>query len=363
MKKRKSKLQICEKCGLHYINRSNHDITCAAIPHERGLQELCEKCGTFYDSIKGHACFAETPHEASAAIIIPRKHQSAPKEHWADREVRLAAQEIVEGKASGTTPSDEFWNYGETQTVAEHPRVVEALRKLESEMEDCRNTQELLEKTAMYHEMNERAAQVNQWDGQGRWMGKENEEMRHGELLTPQRFMERLERVIGPGRVWLNSFAVYKRVALLAPDPEGMEAPRLVNRPGMTEQQADILQRFERDFQGTHDARKQMKALDATIAALKVTEVSEPENLRGKKQVATLQYPLGTEWMIMRFDEYGVPTEPKHLGWRTALLSLISLGVITEKEAHRAFPVGSGPAANWYREQMQMMRQRGSIPA
>jgi hypothetical protein len=68
--------------------------------------------------------------------------------------------------------------------------------------------------------------------------------------------------------------------------------------------------------------------------------------------LCSLQYPLATEWMIMRFDEFGVPTSAKHLGWRTALLTLIRLGIITPKQAEEAFPLGSGPASQWYRQQI-----------
>jgi hypothetical protein len=66
--------------------------------------------------------------------------------------------------------------------------------------------------------------------------------------------------------------------------------------------------------------------------------------------------------MVMRFDEYGVPTTAKYLGWRTALLSMIRLNVITEKEANKAFPLGNGPASSWYREQLFIFRaERGHI--
>jgi hypothetical protein len=169
----------------------------------------------------------------------------------------------------------------------------------------------------MLHELNEMASKPNQWDGQGRWIGRENEDMRIGLILTPFQFLERLERVIGFGRVWLNRFAVLNRVALLAPD---RSAPSLILLPGQAERKPD-----------------------------------EPV------QVGTLQWPCGSEWMVMRFDEYGVPTTAKYLGWRTALLSMIQLHVVTEKEAHRAFPLGSGPASSWYRKQLQMMRNRNGV--
>jgi hypothetical protein len=192
---------------------------------------------------------------------------------------------------------------------------------LEQERDNSRNSQEYLEKTQMLHELNEDALKVNCWDGQSRWMGKENEEMRQGEVLTPFKFMDRLEKAIGAGRVQLNRYAVHKRVALLAPD---REERRLVLLPGE----------------------------------------SQPDE-SGLVQVATLQYPLSTEWMIMRFDDYGVPTTPKYLGWRTALLSLIKLRVISETEAHKAFPLVENRAVSvqdWYREQLYMLRaEQGQV--
>jgi hypothetical protein len=62
--------------------------------------------------------------------------------------------------------------------------------------------------------------------------------------------------------------------------------------------------------------------------------------------------------MVPRFDEYGVPKNAKYLGWRTALLSMIDLHVITAKEAHTAFPLSEGPAGAWYREQLFRIRNR-----
>jgi hypothetical protein len=86
-------------------------------------------------------------------------------------------------------------------------------------------------------------------------------------------------------------------------------------------------------------------------------EAEVPEFLR----VGTLQAPLGTEWMMMNFDEFGVPTSPMYVGWRTALLTMMRARVITEGEAHTAFPVGSGPAAEWYLQQLYMMRNGETV--
>jgi hypothetical protein len=260
----------------------------------------------------------------SAAVVIPAQHQSAPKEHWSAKELALAADEIMTGKFTAEPDKDELFNYGPTQQLAKHPRVQEALARLEREKTDASNSQEFVEKLQQQHELNEMAAQADKWDGQGRWIGADNEKMRYGEILSPLAFMQRLTKVIGYTRVTLGRFAVLSRVALLAPQP--------------TENESRI------------------------ITMESIAKARSKELYEGKAQVGTLQYPLGTEWMIMRFDEYGVPLEAKFLGWRTALLSMILCGVITEKEAHKAFPLGSGPAGDWYRKQLQLQRNsKGAV--
>lgn len=360
MKSRQVNIQNCDECGGPYIDKAKHDQSCPA-KNQRGLRELCDKCGAFYFHLEGHACAAEAEKPEAASIIIPRQHQSAPKEHPAAKAIKEAAQEIVDGKFVPKFGADDFFHYGETHTVAFHPRVQETMAKLEEQARDTHlNTQEMLEKAHAYHELNERASQSNQWDGQGRWIGKENEEMRHGQILSPFQFMEQLRTVTGTRPIELNNFAVLNRVAILVPDPDYKPRPR----PNTgTEDSIEILRRFAHKIDATLDIRKQLQELEAAERAMQLTNSGQAEHLRGKMQAATLQYPLGTEWMIMRFDDYGVPVEPKFLGWRTALLSLITLRVITEKEAHAAFPVGSGPAAAWYLQQLQMLRSQGVIPA
>jgi hypothetical protein len=281
---------------------------------------------------------SEDKISGAPAIHIAPEHQSAPKKNWADIEIEKAAEEIRTGQFTPTLEDDDLITIGiqrgalpaspadidmnstaASLMLAQHPRVQDALRRLEQEQRDAKTSQEALEKSQMLFELNEEASKPNQWDGQGRWLGRENEEMRIGLILTPFQFLERLEKVIGVGKVMLNRYAVLKRVALLAPQKSG-ERP-LVLLPGQ----------------------------------------AEPDE-KGLVHVGTLQWPCSSEWMIMKFDEYGVPTTAKYLGWRTALLSMIRANVITEKQAHKAFPLTSGPAANWYRRQLQIFRsQKGLV--
>lgn len=286
------------------------------------------------------------------AVHIDRRHQSAPKETDADKAVRLAAQEIDEGKwvapademnmpdvALMTGPrgrAQEFAQQGrfdmnalettrQTLDLGKHPRVIEALAKLEEEKSTARTSQEYVEKTAMLFELNAMSKRGEHWDGETRWQGAENEEMRRGEVLKPIQFYERLMRVIGKGVQWAER--------------EHWVGGRRVCTIGNG-----------RVLLGRHGVR--LNDVGAYRVPLLVMGADLTQNEAEPMQVATLQYPLATEWMVMGFDEFGVPTSAKHIGWRTALLSMIRLGVISEKEAHKAFPLGTGPAAAWYREQL-----------
>ena len=292
------------------------------------------------------------PRPEAPALHIAREHQSAPAEHWADQEVAKAAEEIRGGQFTPVAAEEDdllaiglqrglaikdpsqlagneklalFEQTADSVALAQHPRVQEMLVRLEKEKNDAQSSQEMLEKTAMLHEANQRAARKNLWDGQGRWLGKEAEEMRMVNILSWQQWLRRLTKVIGEGRVFVSEGIRAGRTNVLVPRPSRILGPE--SRAGFDWFSGP----------GTRDSG-----------------LYEP--------VATIQ-PVNPEWMVMRFSEYGEPTCPKYLGWRTPLLSLIAQRIITEKEAHRAFPLGSGPAADWYRQQLFELRSREGVLA
>ena len=191
------------------------------------------------------------------------------------------------------------------------------LVRLEQEKLTAKTSEEKMEKAQILHEMNERVARKNCWDGQGRWIGKEAEEMRMVNILTWKQWLQRLEHVIGEGRIFINRYAVAGRCAVLVPN-SAYNRNLIISLGGESEKDAPYL------------------------------------------PVATIQ-PVSPEWMVMRFSEYGEPTCPKYLGWRTALLCLIDKKIITEKEAHTAFPLTLGPASEWYRQQLFEMRSRDGV--
>ena len=350
----------------------------------------------------------------SPALHIARKNQSAPKQHWAEKEIQIAAEEIDSGRyvpdtsaegalnglglalstgstgmAVGQQPDFETFHRQAIETrdldqIGRHPRVVAALERLKREVEEIKNPQELYEKQWQMHELNELKAKGNQWDGQERWKGKnakeqqEIEEMRIGRILTPQAFHAELEKVIGRGRVLLSPHAVKEnpddksaRCGLYVPNPRWQGSKSVQTEYAATkagelraEGEKKLTQAKQLRVQGFHTLadRKFQEAGNLAQAATTLLmeastdiQLAEPELLR----VGTLQWPCGSEWMVMRFDRYGVPTTAKYIGWRTALLTMVRCQAITEEEAHKAFPVGSGKAGNWYLEQLFMLRNAG----
>jgi hypothetical protein len=340
----------------------------------------------------------------SPALHIARRHQSAPKATELDVAVRKAAEEIDGGRwieDPRANPEKELDGMGLTQPtgrlddvvrrmgphdgfaaevqqgralsqLGRHPRVQEAIEKLESETEDGKTPDQVMENRWRMWEMTRDQVSKNQWDGQERWMGRENEEMRHGEVMTPAAFYERLVEVTGPGRLirgtrpdMQNPGDRSGRIGLYVPNPEWEGAATRVYKNVEARKVRDagkdhmlLAQKLrkaghnaeaDREFDMAGEA---FEAAGGMLVGIAADDRFKPELLR----VATLQYPAMTEFMVMHFDEYGVPTEAKFIGWRTALLTMIRCNAITEEEAHMAFPVGTGEAAVWYLEQLYRMR-------
>jgi hypothetical protein len=312
------------------------------------------------------------------AVHIDRRHQKAPKEAEADKAVRLAAEEIDKGQ--WTLPAETATEMGEIPGVAlragtadfidpaknpwgqkdfdatdqslvlgEHPRVLEALQKMEEQKSEARiDGQKYAELAAMQHETVENSRRRQRWDGQERWQEEDVLESRKGLILNPLEFYKRLmEEGLESG----GNLAVvedYPTTQLEWVDGVLKRIPCYVRAMGT----GRILLGFH--IKKIHPADK-----SGRIAVLVMAHSDNPVQMPGHKtpdeepvQVATLQAPFSTEWMVMKFDEFGVPRTPRFIGWRTALLALIRNGVVTAQEAHRAFPVGTGPQASWYRQQL-----------
>jgi hypothetical protein len=345
----------------------------------------------------------------SPALHIARKHQSSPKETDLGRAVKKAAEEIDGGRwidddtgsperaldgMGLTLPTGELDSvrrrmgmHGQfaqevdtTRTLnklGRHPRVQEAIEKLQGESDDGKRPDEVLEREWKLWEMTRDQVADNKWDGQGRWEGAENEEMRHGQLLAPFQFRDQLCKTIGKERLIFgttpsrqNPEDLSWRVGIYVPNPQWKgEAPVKYKNVEMRKLRAvgeEKLKHARRlraaGFNAEADKAFAFAAEVGETAGAMMMEINAEESVPQLLRVASLQGPLSTEWMCMHFDEFGVPTEAKYLGWRTALLTMVRTRAITEAEAHTAFPVDSlSKPGEWYLQQLYRLRNPGTM--
>jgi hypothetical protein len=237
------------------------------------------------------------------AVIIPAHHQSAPKS--AD-EPRKQFVNMAEAPAVHTGDYDSEMDLPEYSD--------QSMPMPYAEKSPTKNVEAALEWAEKNY--NDERLKGARWQGQERWQGRENEEMRLVRIMHPHTFIRHLQ-VAGiaatfdadlegsprNSRIWLNNFTRVGRVGVNA------------------------------------------------------WFYDKEEGKRVAKTLTTLQYPYGPEWSIMRFDKYNVPTNERYRGWRTTLLELMKKQVLTEEEAHRAFgaPIDN-PASALYREELFKIR-------
>lgn len=274
--------------------------------------------------------------KTAPAVHIPREHQSAPKDREIEKAMRGALQEMKDGtyvpepvlkeNVFGQM-EDEFFTTG-TEALLAHPRVADAMRVLETQTSD-KASNEYLEKLEQLHEINAQIRAGHKWEGQSRWQGKENEEMRLVNPITAGRFIEMLNAA---GIKAAVEPSVKREIK---PDPE-TGRPRWFE----TESSDALICLGRKVFRG-------VVGLYAWVDA-------------EYKYVNKLQVPVGPEWTLMRFDEYDLPTNERYHGWRTAVLALIRQRVITERQAELAFgKVVENDASLFYRQQLYEFRNAG----
>ena len=176
------------------------------------------------------------------------------------------------------------------------------------------------------------AAKGQRWEGQERWQGRENEEMRLVRVMHPHTVFERLRRAGVDARTESPEFDVWT-----------------VGGDGKPE-----LRKVVRSTGRIWLSRESRVGRIGVMAYV-------PDQMTGRReirQVTTLQYPYGPEWSLMRFNSVGVATDERYRGWRTAMLQMVLADVLTEREVERAFGPATGPASLHYREQMQGYRNR-----
>ena len=182
-------------------------------------------------------------------------------------------------------------------------------------------------------EANYAASEKFRWKGQERWMGRENEEMRLVNILTPVGFFRKLQRAGVDARIEAPSYYV-------------MDLDHRTGKMVQVKRERTAGRMWLHD----HNIGGRVGISAWVWDAVK--------GIRVRRCVASLQDGCGPEWSLMHFNEYDVPVTERYRGWRTALLMLITKGVITEDEADRAFgPPVLNKASELYREQLQDYRK------
>lgn len=195
------------------------------------------------------------------------------------------------------------------------------------------SSQEMIDAEQEAFELAYAGAAGRRWQGQERWQGRENEEMRVVNILHPHAIFRRLQRAGVDARIEAPSYYVW-------------DVDHKTGKPIAVKQERTEGRMWLHDFvvQGR-------VGISAWVYQKNIGK-------RVRKCVTSLQYPVGPEWSVLRFDEYNVPTVEKYRGWRTALLMLMMEDVITEEEVNRAFPLVLNPASDFYRLQVQEIRRR-----
>jgi hypothetical protein len=293
--------------------------------------------------------------ETMSNIIIPYEHQSSPKTSEAERVVREASEDLRTGRFQPVIKHgmDGYFDSGPSEWLSQHPRVQEAVAKLQHQVRDKTNA-EYLEKAEMLYEVNAMARAKGKWDGQRRWQGRENEEMRLVNVMHAHAFLRKL----CDHGVRADIFRQPSSAIWLGPKAAGrIGVYAMVCGQAAKEEHFGVVDRVNLmisngDFQKLTGTLQQnvMNEFNLAVQGIK-------KHLPAAARVAMIQDNYSPEWSLFRFDEYDCPTTERYHGWRTTLLSLILRGVLTEKQAHEVFGAPMGPASEFYRMQLQQHRQ------
>jgi hypothetical protein len=200
------------------------------------------------------------------------------------------------------------------------------------EVRDRKITEEEMEEMDKEYALSYASAEPQRWAKQELWQGKENEEMRLTRIMHPHAVFELLRRAGVDARIDAPTHYV-----MGVDDKTGLMVP--------------MLKQVSSGRLWLHD--------DTVKGKVGVSAWVYRNGEKVRRCVASLQYPYGPEWSIMRFNEYNVPTVEKYRGWRTAMLQLILAGVLTEEEVDRAFGPATDNDASWfYRQALLGHRQR-----
>lgn len=208
------------------------------------------------------------------------------------------------------------------------PRMAAQMRDLEGRVLTTSHSAHV-EQMMMAYEENYASSRQHQWHGQQRWMGRENEEMRMVRIYHPYQFI----RLLNKGGIRAEIKNEYQ-------DRFSARAVRVWLNPFMAKAKFRNVE--------TNEVRE----VPSGLIGVNTWMADDYTGAMEVRTITTLQYPYGPEWSVMRFNDYNVPTREKYKGWRTALLTMIVAGVLSEAEAHKCFGEPRGMASLFYREQL-----------
>jgi hypothetical protein len=264
-------------------------------------------------------------------VHIPLEHQAAPTLKY-DPVLAREAAEFQDKKAARRRDWDSFDR--EMDMPGHHDPGIAMLRRAE------KNVTAWTEENLELWELNCQRAAWQQWQGQERWQGRENEEMRLVNILYPEQVMRKLRKAGVDARsyehpnadIWLNDWTCNGLVGLNVWVP-----PTEMDEAGYLEALSQTTGQKQKD-----------ELFENYMACVNRRKI--------RRTVTSLQSP-GPEFSIMRFNAHNVPTKEKFRGWRTAMLVLIYTGILTEEQVNIAFGPAIGEAGAFYRQQLYNLRQ------
>jgi len=205
---------------------------------------------------------------------------------------------------------------------------------VELRYDDRPASQQVIEAEQELFERNYRAAHARRWQGQERWIGRQNEEARLVNILHPHAVIRKLrdagvDASIEPAVV--KAWVVDDKTGLLTLQEKTLSSARL----------------------WLHEDAVYLKGTSETNAGrIGVSAWVRQDGERVVKCLTSLQWDCGPEWSLMYFDEMDVPIRERYRGWRTN-------DVLTEDEVERAFgPVVASEASELYLETLKSYRDR-----
>lgn len=258
------------------------------------------------------------------------------------------------------------------------PGPAEGVSDEELRAKDRKPSTRDVEAALMLHEINCAKSRPYMWQNQERW-AKKYEQERIGKIMHSREFIKRMaaagvelraNEYGRMGRIGINAMACPScksgRLAECAQTCTGRGFDFVENGNGkpLADPVGNLLCMHCGGKQiKHHPATRRCRSKDGKRWLKKKFAVVLVVAVKGKRKfdwmtLAALHNGATPEYSVMRFDAYGVPTNEKYHGWRTALLDLMFAGVVSKRQAEKAFGKVErvSEATKFYLEQLKSVR-------